>query len=68
VVVRLPAWATPDALRHGLVVELAPDGRPLRALQDPSGGVALVSCAMERDGVLYTGSFRDPSIVAVTLN
>ncbi len=67
-VVRLPSWATPDALRHGLVVELAPDGRPIRALHDPSGRVALVSCAMERDGVLYTGSFRDPSIVAVPLH
>jgi len=67
VVVRLPSWMTPDALRHGLVVELAPDGTPLRVLHDPTGGVAFVSCAMERDGVLYTGSFRDPSIVAVDL-
>jgi hypothetical protein len=58
----------PDALRHGLVVELAPDGEPLRALHDPSGSVAFVSCAMERDGVLYTGSFQDPSIVAVVLD
>jgi sugar lactone lactonase YvrE len=66
-VVRLPSWAMPAALRHGLVVELAPDGTPTRALHDPSGSVALVSCAMERDGILYTGSFRDPSIVAVAL-
>jgi sugar lactone lactonase YvrE len=68
VVARLPAWAHPDALRHGLVVELDPDGRPLRTLHDPSGGVALTSCAMERDGVLYVGSFHDPSVVAVPLD
>jgi sugar lactone lactonase YvrE len=67
VAVRLPKWLQPKARRYGLVVELAPDGRPLRSLQDPSGAVAFVSCAMERDGVLYTGSFRDPSIVAVSL-
>jgi sugar lactone lactonase YvrE len=67
VVVRLPGWLQPEELRYGLVVELAPDGRPLRSLQDPTGAVAFVSCAMERDGVLYTGSFRDPSIVAVSL-
>jgi sugar lactone lactonase YvrE len=67
VVARLPAWAHPDALRHGLVVELAPDGRPIRSLQDPSGGVALTSCAMERDGVLYVGSFQNPFVLAVPL-
>jgi hypothetical protein len=65
---RLPSAVIPDALRHGLVVELAPDGTPRRALHDPSGSVAFVSCAMERDGVLYTGSFRDPSIVTVPLD
>jgi sugar lactone lactonase YvrE len=65
VVARLPAWAHPDALRHGLVVELDRDGRPLRTLHDPSGTVALTSCAMERAGVLYVGSFHDPSVVAV---
>jgi sugar lactone lactonase YvrE len=68
VVARLPAWTHPDALRHGLVVELDPDGRPIRALHDPSGGVALTSCAMERDGILYVGSFQDPSLVAVPLS
>jgi sugar lactone lactonase YvrE len=67
VVARLPAWARPDTLRHGLVVELAPDGRPIRSLQDPSGGVALTSCAMERDGVLYVGSFQNPFVLAVPL-
>jgi sugar lactone lactonase YvrE len=68
VVARLPAWTHPDALRHGLVVELDPEGRPIRALHDPSGGVALTSCAMERDGVLYVGTFQDPSLVAVPLS
>ncbi len=68
VVARLPSWAQPREVRHGLVVELAPDGRPLRALHDPSGDVALTSSAMERDGVLYVGSFRDSKIVAVPLD
>jgi sugar lactone lactonase YvrE len=68
VVARLPSAMHPDALRHGLVVELAPDGSPLRALHDPSGDVAMTSCAMERDGVLYVGSFHDPKVVAVPLD
>jgi sugar lactone lactonase YvrE len=68
VVARLPAWVHPDALRHGMVVELDREGRPVRTLHDTSGGVALTSCAMERDGVLYVGSFHDPSVVAVPLD
>ncbi len=68
VAARLPGWVQPKELRHGLVVELAPDGRPLRALHDPSGDVAGTSSAMERDGVLYVGSFHDSKIVAVTLD
>jgi sugar lactone lactonase YvrE len=68
VAARLPGWAQPKELRHGLVVELAPDGRPLRALHDPSGDVAMTSCAMERGGVLYVGSWHDPKVVAVTLD
>ena len=44
-----------------------PASRHSSALHDPSGGVSFVSCAMEREGVLYTGSYRDPSIVAVLL-
>jgi sugar lactone lactonase YvrE len=68
VAARLPGWAQPKELRHGLVVELAPDGRPLRALHDPSGEVAMTSSAMERDGVLYVGSWRDDKIVAVPVD
>jgi sugar lactone lactonase YvrE len=67
VAARLPEWAQPKESRYGLVVELGPDGRPLRSLHDPSGSVAFVSSAMERDGVLYTGSYREPSLVAVSL-
>lgn len=67
VLLRLPAALHPAPLRHGLVVELAPDGRPLRALHDPSGGVALVTSAMEREGSLYLGSYREPSLVVVPL-
>jgi hypothetical protein len=29
--------------------------------------VALTSCAMERDGVLYVGSFQNPFVLAVPL-
>lgn len=68
VVARLPGWVQPKERRHGLVVELAPDGRPLRTLHDPSGEVAMTSCAMERDGVLYVGSFHDSKIVAVPVD
>jgi sugar lactone lactonase YvrE len=67
VLLRLPASLQPGPLRHGLVVELAPDGRAIRALHDPSGGVALVSSVMEREGSLYLGSYLEPSLVVVPL-
>lgn len=68
VVARLPDWVRPDALRHGLVVELDSQGSPIRTLHAPSGDVALTSCAMERDGILYIGSFHDPALTAVPLD
>ena len=60
---RLPAAIQPAPLRHGLVVELAP---PLRTFHDPRG-VALVTSAMERDGSLFLGSYRERSLVVVPL-
>jgi sugar lactone lactonase YvrE len=64
---RLPGFLQPAPVRHGLVVQLDANGRPLRALHDPTGKVALVTSAMERDGFLYMGSYREPSLVVVPL-
>lgn len=67
VVLRAPEFLQPDAIRHGLVVEVSRDGLPIRSLHDPSGTVALVTTAMEREGRLYLGSYRDPSLWEVPL-
>jgi len=67
VVLRLPTSIQPAPLRYGLVVELAPDGHPIRALHDPTGGVAFRTSAMEREGTLYLGTHADPTLVAVSL-
>ena len=65
VVMRLPEALQPAPVRHGFVVELDGDGRPLRSLQDPSGEVALVTSVMERDRLLYLGSYKETSLVVV---
>lgn len=67
VTVRLPEALQPAPIRHGFVVELDRDGRPLRSLHDPSGGVALVTSVMERDHRLYLGSYKETSLVVVDL-
>jgi sugar lactone lactonase YvrE len=65
VVLRLPAALQPAPIRHGFVVELDRDGRPVRSLQDPSGEVALVTSVMERGHRLYLGSYKESSLVVV---
>lgn len=67
VVARLPESIKPGPARYGLVLELAPDGRVLRSLHDPSGGVAFRTSAMERDGSLYLGTYIQSSVVVVAL-
>jgi hypothetical protein len=52
-------------MRYGQVVELAPDGRPLGSLHDPTGGIAYVTSVMERDNELFLGSHLEPSIAVV---
>ena len=66
-VMRLPEALQPAPIRHGLVVELDRDGRPLRSLHDTTGDVALVTSVMERDGRLYLGSHKESSVVVVEL-
>ncbi len=65
VTVRLPAFVQPIPPRYGLVVEVGPDGRPIRSLHDPSGDVANVTSVMERGGQLFLGSHQEQSLVVV---
>jgi sugar lactone lactonase YvrE len=65
VIARLPESVKPGPIRYGLVVELAPDGRVLRSLHDPSGAVAFRTSAMEREGSLYLGTYLQSSVVVV---
>jgi hypothetical protein len=41
---------------YGLVVELDNNGSVLRSFHDPTGRVAFITSAMEREGFLYLGS------------
>jgi sugar lactone lactonase YvrE len=67
VVMRLPEALQPDAIRHGFALAVGADGRPVSSLQDPSGTVAIVTTVMERDGRIYLGSYREPSLWEVPL-
>jgi sugar lactone lactonase YvrE len=62
---RLPGFMQPGPMRYGQVVELAADGKPLRSLHDPTGGIANVTSVMERDDELFLGSHLEPSIAVV---
>jgi hypothetical protein len=64
-VLRLPGFMQPAPMRYGQVVELAPDGKPLGSLHDPSGGIAFVTSVMERNDELFPGSHLEPSIAVV---
>lgn len=67
VVMRLPEVLQPDAIRHGFVLAVDAGGRPVASLQDPGGTVAIVTTVMERDGRIYLGSYREPSLWEVPL-
>jgi hypothetical protein len=64
---RLPEALQPDAIRHGFVLAVDGGGRPIASLQDPGGTVAIVTTVMERDGRIYLGSYREPSLWEVPL-
>lgn len=68
IVAKLPAALRPKPARHGYVLEVAPDGTPIRTLQDPSGeSFFIVTSALERDGKLYVGSLHAPHIGVLEL-
>jgi sugar lactone lactonase YvrE len=67
VVMRLPEALQPDAIRHGFALAVDAAGRPIASLQDPGGTVAIVTTVMERDGRIYLGSYREPSLWEVPL-
>ncbi|CAN0407988.1 unnamed protein product [Lampetra planeri] len=55
--------------RHGLLLELGPDGTVRRSLHDPAGTmVPSVSEAHEHDGWLYLGSYHAPFISRLQLS
>jgi sugar lactone lactonase YvrE len=62
---RLPAFMQTAPTRYGLVVELGPDGEPLRSLHDPIGRIANITSVMELGDELFIGSHLEPSIAVV---
>jgi sugar lactone lactonase YvrE len=67
-IVRLPEVLHPAPLRYGLVLAIDENGRVIRSLHDPSGGVALVTSVMEHRGRLYLGSYMEPSLAVVPIS
>lgn len=67
VMVRLPESLQPAPIRYGMVLELNPDGDPVRSLHDPSGDVAFVTSVVERGAELFLGSYKAHSLVVVEL-
>lgn len=66
VVQRLPSFLRPTAQRYGLVFKIDQDGKVLETLQDPSGGFALTTGAVETaDGTLYISSLTEPDFAIV---
>ena len=66
-VMKFPERLQPQPKRHGLVLEVDAAGAIVRALDDPTGRVAMVTGAREHAGRLYLGSLTEPAVAVVTL-
>ncbi len=64
---RLPEVFTPGPVRYGFVLGLDESGRVVQNLQDPKGGFAPISSAVQHGGVLYLGSLLEPAVGRVPL-
>jgi sugar lactone lactonase YvrE len=53
---RLPAFLQPKAEHHGWVLGVSEDGTVKYSFEDPAGGYAPVTSAVEHDGTLVLGS------------
>lgn len=57
-VYRLPSFLKPTTGKHGLVLGFNEAGEVVHNFQDPSGGFAETSGAVEYDGALYVGTLN----------
>lgn len=60
VVRRLPAAVRPGPVSYSHVVAVDDAGRVLHSLQDPAGGLEMLTHALEQGGWLYLGSLSAP--------
>ncbi len=64
---RLPDRLQPQPVRYGIVFGFDAGGRVIHNLQDPAGGLAMITGAREHEGMLYLGSLADRCIGRVRL-
>ncbi|MCF6322145.1 MAG: SMP-30/gluconolactonase/LRE family protein [Rhizobiaceae bacterium] len=63
VVQRLPASLRPGPQRYGFIVRINGEGKVLETLQDPSGGYALTTGAVDGpDGIVVVSSLTEPRL------
>lgn len=62
IVARLPKSFSPKPKKFGFVLGLNSDGKVTHNLQDPQGGYATITNAVEHDGKLYFGSLAESAI------
>ncbi len=68
VISRLPKFVQPAPERHGFVLAVDENGKPVESLQYRApDSYSPVACATEREGWLYLGSFIRPGVARIKL-
>lgn len=66
IVQRLPAFVQPKPQRYGFIARINADGVVMETLQDPDGGYALTTGAIDGpDGRLYISSLTEPDLAVL---
>lgn len=63
IIAKLPKWASPGAIKMGMVIHLDGEGEILASYQDPSGEhISMVTSVEQVGDVIYLGSLTEPQI------
>jgi sugar lactone lactonase YvrE len=64
---KVPGFLQPQPKAHGHVIAIDGRGQVLSDLQDPAGGYAMTTSALEAEGMLYVGSLTAPALARLPL-
>lgn len=63
IIAKLPKWASPGAIKMGMVIHLDGEGEILASYQDPSGeNISMVTSVEQVGDAIYLGSLTEPQI------